>query len=244
MRKFMQVLMGVFALALTSIPSIASAQELEPTGRSALIEEVPGVVLSQQEYIQLWNDGCVVGPTATVAPLLAKMERKGVPNCSPKFYSQLDDSNKEGSMIWWAVRAPDGIEVCTSLKGINVANNRISCRNYSSAGAANGSPRFSDSNYHVNGGTIMAQTLSSLANTIVAGPLTAATGQLLAPKCGSRCNNGPTAVIYNDVDALSQAISNSSSILEQVGSGGTGPCSTCGTKTPTNPNHTPNGPGN
>lgn len=237
MRKFIQALMGVFALAMTSVPSAASAQDA--SGRSTLVEEVPGVTLTQQEYAELWSNGCVVGPTATVAPLLAKMERKGVQNCSPKFYSQLDNSNKEGSMIWWAVRTPDGISVCDSLKGINVANNRLSCRNYSMAAAANGQPRFADSNYHINGGTIMAQTLGSLASTLVAGPLTAATGQLLAPSC-KNCNNGPSVVNVNNLEALSQAIS--SSELNQVTSGGTGPCTTCGSKPPAS--HGQNGSGN
>ena len=236
MTKFVQVLMGVFALTMALVPSMASAQD--SSSRSGLVEQVPGVTMTLQEYDELWQNGCVVGPTATVAPLLAKMERKGVTNCSPKFYSQLDNSNKEGSMIWWAVRAPDGIEVCTSLKGINVANNRISCRNYSAAAAANGGPRFADSNYHVNGGTIMAQTLSSLASTVVAGPLTAATGQLLSKNCGANCG-GPSVVNVNNLEALSQAIA--SSDLQQVTTGGTGPCTTCGTKPPAS--HGQNGSG-
>jgi hypothetical protein len=133
------------------------------------------------------------------------------------------------------------------MKVANLGNNRESCRTYPFNPAHNNAGqvgKYGDSNWAAGGGTTTAQAALALGTTALAGPFTAFVAGKSAPKCGKNCNSGPSIVNINDVDAAAQAISESSLVLEQVGAGGVGPCSTCGAPrtTPTNSNHTPNGP--
>jgi hypothetical protein len=247
---------AVAALAVALAPSAALAQQAgpqnyQPTPPRAVqvvapsgdmtvqkVELAPGFFLPPEEARLLARYKCVVGPVATLtAELYDWAERKGVVPCSPKFWTKVDDYiGKESTLGYRAMDGADGYEYCPNMKVSNMGNNRESCRTYVPVDryVVNGQVgKFGDVNWATGGGSAKAQALTTFGGAFIAGPMAAATGQLLAPGCGpSGC--GPQVV--NNVASLAEAgaVSQSATNVE-IGT----PCvgTTCGSQPSSPPAH-------
>lgn len=245
-------IMGLFtALAVASTPIAALAQQAEASSMQRAVQIVPlteemtvqkveiapGLFLPPNEAVLLARYGCVVGPTVSLtAELYDWAERKGVNPCEKKFNTKVDEFiGKESTQAYRVMDGADGYEYCVTMKVANLGNNRESCRTYVPVDrlVVNGQPgKFGDVNWATGGGTMKAQAMISLGGALIQGPLTAATGQLLAPGCNN-CG-GPSVV--NLVEANAAAVQ--STMVEtrlQAALGGCG-VTTCPTTAP--PAHT------
>jgi hypothetical protein len=268
MKMISKFIMMLVAPAAFSMPVAAAAQDAAPqqvvvqqvSPEYAVVYEAPakkvvlvqpamGLALPPEEADILVKNSCLVGPLSTTKGLYDWAKKKSITLCSPKFWSEVDEYiGKESTIAFRVARVADGYEHCPNMKVANLGNNRESCRTYPFNPAHNNAGqvgKYGDSNWAAGGGTTTAQIGGGLLNTFVAGPLTAFTAQKFAPKCNSKdggCGPAIYNVNQNQNEAAAAAGSSSTSGATIVGNT---PCTASCVPTPTtNPNHTPNGPGN
>ena len=187
------------------------------------VEYVRGIQLRPEEYDAVRTDGCFIGPANLVAPLMARLDRRGEEACSRAMFDRLDTFNREGSTLFMVIRVGDGLEHCVSTKGISLTNNRIRCATYSFDPNSDGRGRYASDNYSQSGGAVVAQTFSGMAQAFVGGPATALTAGLMQRR---NCCGQQTAPINNVVYAVSNSDATAGSNVAITGTGAclTGTC--------------------
>lgn len=179
-----------------------SYQQLTPEMTVSMVEPAMGMAVLPEEAMMLARDGCFIGPIQTSRELYDWAERKNIAPCTEDFYSKVDKYVGQESMVSFRVtRVADGYMHCPLAKAINLGNNRQACVTYPFNPAFNVQGqvgKYADVNWAEGGEAQRARIFTSLAGALIQGPLTAATGQLLAPSCsGNRCGGSN---VYNLVE--------------------------------------------
>jgi hypothetical protein len=130
MSKYLQKISGM--LLASTIALVPAAAQPAPSGAQAtqvlfdhskefnMVELVPGLSGTQEEFDTLKTKRCLMGPPNLVAPIIKKM---GTTTCDTKMFQKLGSVHKTGSLLWMLTVTPVGIKITLSDKAVNLGLN-------------------------------------------------------------------------------------------------------------------------
>ncbi len=217
----------------------------------------PGLDIDPRLVPMLQECGFAYGPYALMQPVMERAERNQAESkkgweagwCSKKLIEQVDTQlGKESTLSFGIWDVPGGYETCALRKATNRGNNRDRCTFFARSVGDIGLGQFTDVDRATGGDTAVGDVLGAVLTGSV-NNLTGAGAQRLFGGCngGSGCGKGNVITVSASADGGdayaeggdAAAGAQSSSTLNQTGTGGTCGTSPCGSA---NPNHTQNGP--